>query len=163
MRVLGIDPGTLNAGYGVVERDGTRLTAVAYGVVRAPRSLSFPARLRRIHEGLRAVIAEYRPAAAAIETVFGGKSMRTALHSGEGRGVAVLAVALADLPLNEYAPAEIKRAVVGNGQAAKVQVQHMVRAILGLPNVPESTDAADALAVAICHCQRSRSGLLTAR
>lgn len=157
MRVLGIDPGTISAGYGVVERDGNRLSAVAWGAIRVSRRASFPERLRGVHDGLRAVIAEYQPDAAAIETIFGGKSIRSALHAGEGRGAAVLAVALSGLPLAEYAPAEIKKAVVGNGRAAKVQVQFMVRAILGLSETPASADAADALAVAVCHCQRARA------
>jgi len=156
VRVLGIDPGTISAGYGIVERDGNRLRALAYGAIRVPRSIGFADRLRRIHESLRAVIDEWHPDEAAIETLFGGKSVRSALHAGEGRGVAVLAVALADIPLAEYAPAEIKKAVVGQGRAAKVQVQHMVRVILSLPTAPASTDAADALAIAICHCQRRR-------
>jgi crossover junction endodeoxyribonuclease RuvC len=157
MRVLGIDPGTITAGYAVVERDGTRFHAISYGTVRAGRSATFPERLRRIHEGLLAVIEEFRPDEAAIETIFGGKSIRSALHSGEGRGVAVLAVALSGLPMAEYSPAEIKKAVVGHGRAAKVQIQHMARTILALPDVPASADAADALAVAICHCQRRRA------
>lgn len=156
MRVLGIDPGTISAGYGVVEREGNRLSALTYGAIRVSRSVPFPQRLRRIHEGIREVIDEFQPEEAAIETLFGGKSIRSALHAGEGRGVAVLAVALSDLPLAEYSPAEIKKAVVGHGRAAKVQIQHMVCAILGLPQRPKSTDAADALAVAICHCQRGR-------
>jgi len=156
VRVLGIDSGTICAGYGVVDRDGSRMRAVAYGAIRVPRSASFPERLKRIHEGLRAVIAEFEPDEAAIESLFGGKSIRSALHAGEGRGVAVLAVALAAVPLAEYTPAEIKKAVVGNGRAAKVQVQRMVAAILGLHAAPDSADAADALAVAICHCHRRR-------
>ena len=156
MRVLGIDPGTINAGYGVVEQEGNRLRAVAYGAIRVSRRATFPERLRRIHEGLRAVIDDFRPDEAAIETVFGGKNIQSALHAGEGRGVAILAVALSALPLAEYSPAEIKKAVVGHGRAAKVQIQHMVRAILALTEVPASADAADALAVAICHCQHQQ-------
>jgi len=156
MRVLGIDPGTITAGYGVVDRDGSRLRPVAFGIVRAGRTVSFPERLKRIYQGLAEVIAEHHPDEAAVETIFGGKSVRSALHMGEGRGVAVLAAVLADVPVLEYTPAEIKKAVVGSGRAAKVQVQEMVRVLLGLAQPPKSSDAADALAVAICHCQRHR-------
>ena len=156
MRILGIDPGTISAGYGVIEKEGSRLRALAYGSVRAASSMAFAERLKRIFEGLRAVIEEWRPDEAAVESLFGGKSIRSALAAGEGRGVAVLAVALAEIPLAQYAPAEIKKAVVGQGRAAKVQVQKMVQVLLALPAPPKSSDAADALAVALCHCQRRR-------
>lgn len=155
MRVLGIDPGTQVCGYGVLDAVGAQWKLVDYGVVRSPRR-SLPARLKVIHDGLAAVIARYKPDVVAVEGVFRGVNARTALKIGEGRGVALLAAAASGVEVAEHSPAEVKKAVVGSGQAHKSQVQQMVRVILGLAEVPSPEDAADALAVAICHCHRVR-------
>jgi len=154
MRILGIDPGTRVVGYGIIETAGSRIAPVTFGVVRARPGDSYAVRLRRIFEGLTRIVREYRPDEAAIEEAFYGKSVSAALRMGEGRGVAIVAAALQDLPLWQYSPAEVKKSVVGSGRAHKVQIQEMVRMLLGLPEVPEPQDAADALAVAICHSNR---------
>lgn len=154
MRVLGIDPGTRVVGWGVVDRQGNALRAVAWGALRAPASGEVPARLRLLHEGLRALIAEHRPDRVAVEEAFFGKGARAALALGEGRGAALLAAALADVPVSQFPPATVKKAVTGRGAAAKEQVGAMVRVLLGLPSIPEPADAADALAVAICALHR---------
>ena len=154
MRVIGIDPGTRIVGYGVVETQGNRLLPIAFGAIRAGGDADYATRLRRIFEGLSGVISEHRPDEVAIEEAFYGKSISAALRMGEGRGVAIVAAALADRPLCQYSPAEVKKAVVGNGRAHKSQVQEMVRMLLGLNEIPSPEDAADALAVAICHCNR---------
>ena len=154
MRVLGIDPGTRVVGWGVVESRGSALRAVAFGALRAPASKEVPERLRILHEGLRALIAEHRPDRVAIEEAFFGKGARAALALGEGRGVAMLAAALAGLPVVQFPPATVKKSVTGKGAARKDQVGAMVKVILGMPEVPEPPDAADALAVAICALHR---------
>ncbi len=154
MRVLGIDPGTRLVGYGVVETRESRILPVDFGVIRAGNTRPYAARLRKVFEGLRAVVLEHQPAEVAIEEAFYGKSVSAALRMGEGRGVAMVAVALEDRPLFEYTPAEVKKSVVGNGRAHKSQVQEMVRVLLGLREIPTPEDAADALAIAICHCNR---------
>jgi crossover junction endodeoxyribonuclease RuvC len=155
MRVLGIDPGTRCVGYGVVETQGNRLIACGFGAIRPSRAGGYAARLQRIFEELGQVARESRPDVAALEEAFYGKSVSAALRMGEGRGVAIVAVALAGTPLVQYSPAEVKKAVVGNGRAHKSQVQEMVRMLLGLRKAPQPEDAADALAVAICHCNRA--------
>jgi crossover junction endodeoxyribonuclease RuvC len=156
MRVLGIDPGTLVCGYGIVDSVGSKMKAVHFGAVRVREGMTFPERLVHIHKGLLDVIREYNPEVAAIERLFVGKSMESAMRTGEGRGIAVLTAALGNLPVYEYTPAEVKKAVVGVGSAHKTQVQEMVRIILGLEKIPRPQDAADALAIAICHCGRLR-------
>ncbi|MHC4788904.1 MAG: crossover junction endodeoxyribonuclease RuvC [Planctomycetota bacterium] len=153
MRILGIDPGTQVCGYGVIEVDGAEARALDYGVVRG-RARPLSERLKVIHEGLLEVIGRFEPDVAAIEGAFFGKNVRSALKIGEGRGVALLAAAASGLEVVEYAPAEVKKAVVGTGRAHKSQVQQMVRAILRLPELPSPDDAADALALAICHFHR---------
>lgn len=153
VRILGIDPGSRFTGWGIVEARGMRLTHIASGCIRTGEGV-LPPRLRLIHEGLAAVIAEHRPAEYAVEEVFVRVNVGTALILGQARGVAVLAGAVAGLPFAEYAPAQIKRALVGNGRAEKSQVQHMVKLLLGLQAdvaTALTADAADALAIAICH------------
>lgn len=154
MRVLGIDPGTVSCGYGIVERRGNQLVVVAYGVIKCPRSDPYAKRLVTIFAGLEAVIAEHRPDCAAIEEAFFGKSVQSALRIGEGRGIAIVCAGKAGLPVTQYPPATVKKAVVGSGSAHKSQVQHMVQVLLSLAELPRPEDASDALAVAICHCHR---------
>ena len=165
MRVVGIDPGTRVAGWGAVERQGTRIKWLGHGVVRVDPKQPFAERLLTIHTGLASALAEYKPQWVAIEEVFYGKNVKSAIKIGEGRGVAMLAAAQAGLPVAEYAATVVKKAVVGGGGAHKTQVQEMVRIILGLPEPPSPLDASDALAIAICHCHRHNpdaalSGLL---
>ena len=156
MRVIGIDPGTLVCGYGVIDSIGSKMKVVDYGAIRVKKEMTFPERLVFIHQGITEVIRKRKPDVAAVEQLFVGKNVRSAMRTGEGRGVAVLTAALEDLPVHEYTPAEVKKAVVGAGRAHKSQVQEMVRIILGLEKIPKPQDAADALAIAICHCQRLR-------
>ena len=151
MKIFGIDPGSLRTGYGCVETDGTRHRVVACGAVRTPVLGSFADRLLAVHTSLAAVIADVRPDCVAIESLFHAANIRSALKLGHARGVAMLAAAQAGVPVVEYTPAEIKRAVVGYGRAEKPQVQQMVKLLLGLTDVPSPHDVADALAVAICH------------
>ncbi len=158
MRILGIDPGTQVAGYGVIETDGHDVRALDYGVVRCGRR-DLPARLKVIFDGLQTIIARFEPDVVAVEGAFFGKNVRSALKIGEGRGVALLAAASRGLEVAEYAPAEVKKAVVGSGRAHKSQVQQMVRLILALREPPAPEDAADALAIAICHFHRLPPGV----
>src|SRR6185503_6197049 len=147
VRVFGIDPGCERTGYGCVETDGSRHRIVTCGAITALPLASFPEKLLQIHARLAALIAECRPDCVAIENLFHAVNVRTALKLGHARGVAMLAAVEAGLPVMEYTPAEIKRAVVGYGRAEKRQVQAMVKLILGLKEVPTPHDAADALAV----------------
>jgi len=134
-----------------VETDGSRHRIVVCGAVRLPASASFSDKLFEIHRALVELIAQCRPDSVAIENIFYATNVRSALRLGHARGIAMLAAAQAGLTVVEYTPAEIKRAVVGYGRAEKQQVQHMVKLLLGLSSVPLPHDAADALAVAICH------------
>ena len=154
MRIMGIDPGTRILGYGVVDAKGSSLHGVAFGALRVDVKATYPERLKRIFLGLSKIVEEFDPDEVAIEQAFYGKSVSSALRMGEGRGVAIAAVAVGDKPIFEYSPAEVKRSVVGNGRAHKSQIQEMVRMLLGLSELPQPEDAADALAVAICHCNR---------
>ena len=151
MRIFGIDPGSERTGYGCVESDGRRHVLLACGAVAAPPGDTFPNRLARIHSGLSALLASYHPDCVAIENLFHAANVRSALKLGHARGVAMLAAVEAGCDVVEYTPAEIKRAVVGYGRAEKQQVAHMVKLLLGLRAAPTPHDAADALAVAICH------------
>jgi crossover junction endodeoxyribonuclease RuvC len=151
VRVFGIDPGSERTGYGCVETDGRRHTLVTCGAIVAARAEDFPRRLASIHAGLSALLAECRPDCVVIENLFHAVNVRSALKLGHARGVAMLAAVEAGCAIAEYTPAEVKRAVVGYGRAEKPQVQQMVKLLLGLERVPSPHDAADALAVAICH------------
>ena len=150
LRILGIDPGLRITGFGLIEKAGSRLAYLGSGCVRAPEDGSLPLRLKAILDGLREVIAEYRPQEVAVEIVFVNVNPQSTLLLGQARGAAICAAVDADLPVAEYTALQVKKAVVGNGHAAKEQVQHMVRRLLVLPGDP-SADAADALACAICH------------
>ena len=151
MIIFGIDPGSDRTGYGCVDTDGSRHRLVTCGAIKTKASATFPEKLLVIHSRLSTLLAECRPDAVAIENVFVAVNVRSALKLGHARGVAMLAAVEAGVPVFEYTPAEIKRAVVGYGRADKPQVQHMVKLLLGLAAVPSPHDAADALAVAICH------------
>jgi len=151
VRVFGIDPGSERTGYGCVETDGRRHHLVLCGAVDTSGADSFAARLAAIHRALLALLRDCRPSAVAIENLFHAVNVRSALKLGHARGVAMLAAVEAGVDVVEYSPAEIKRAVVGYGRAEKTQVQQMVKLLLGLDTVPSPHDAADALAVALCH------------
>jgi len=151
VRIFGIDPGSDRTGYGCIETDGSRHRMIASGAIRTPLAASFPEKLLTIHTGLAELLGECLPDCVAIENVFFASNARSALKLGHARGVAMLAAVEAGLPIAEYTPAEVKRAVVGHGRAEKQQVQLMVKLILGLAVVPTPHDAADALAIAICH------------
>ena len=151
MRVFGIDPGSNRTGYGCIDSDGRRLRLVVCGAIRAGADASFPDKLAAIHRALSEVLVECRPQCVAIENLFHATNVRSALKLGHARGVAMLAAVEAGLEIVEYTPAEIKRAVVGYGRAEKGQVGQMVKLLLRLDAVPAPDDAADALAVAICH------------
>jgi crossover junction endodeoxyribonuclease RuvC len=154
--VLGIDPGTAITGYGLVESDDGQLRLVDCGTITTSAKESLPTRLQTIYHELSRIIATYRPAEAAVEELFFARNARTALAVGHARGVALLALANAALPIYEYTPLQVKQTVTGYGQADKKQVQEMVRLLLELPEVPKPDDAADAAAVAICHIHSSR-------
>lgn len=155
MIVLGIDPGTIAAGYGAVESSGARTRLVDCGAIRAKRSMPLAERLGIIHAGLSAVIAELEPEVAVVEEPFAGKNLATAIAIGEARGVALVACSAAGIPVEEFSPSEIKRAVTGSGSARKEQVGLMVASILGLAEPPDPSDASDALAAAICFLHRA--------
>ncbi|MBN2470941.1 MAG: crossover junction endodeoxyribonuclease RuvC [Anaerolineae bacterium] len=150
MLVLGLDPGTATTGYGFVceHPDGT-LEAVDYGVISTPAKTPMPQRLQQIYEELTVLIARHKPDAAAIEQVFFGRNVTTGITVAQARGVQLLALANANLPIREYKPNEIKQAISGYGGATKPQMQQMIQTLLNLEAIPRPDDAADALAVAI--------------
>jgi crossover junction endodeoxyribonuclease RuvC len=151
VKVFGIDPGSERTGFGCVETDGRRHRLVTCGAIAASAGDSFPRRLARIHRELSAQLSVCRPDYVVVETLFYATNARSALKLGHARGVAILAAVEAGCEVVEYTPAEVKRAVVGYGRADKRQVQQMIKLLLGLDRVPTPHDAADALAVAICH------------
>ncbi len=156
MRVLGIDCGSRITGYGIVDTDGAGCFFVRCGAIRTRLSDPLALRLKHIHNGIVEVIRELQPEAAAFEGLFYASNVQSALKLGHVRGVSMFAAAQANIPVFEYSPLEVKSAVTGYGRAEKVQVQHMVRALLKLDSVPEPYDASDALAVAICHVYTNR-------
>jgi crossover junction endodeoxyribonuclease RuvC len=156
VKVFGIDPGSERTGYGCVLSDGRRHRLVACGAIGSPARTSFPERLHVIHATLSRLLAECRPDCVAIEDLFFASNARSALRLGHARGVAMLAAVEAGVAIVEYAPAEIKRAVVGYGRAEKPQVAQMVKMLLGLDTIPKPHDATDALAVAICHLHNGK-------
>ncbi len=153
---MGIDPGTAITGYGVVEATEGGPRAVAFGVIRTPSEWSQAERMRSLHQQLSALIALHGPTTAAVEKLFFQKNVRTAMTVGQARGVVLLALAECGLAVGEYSPLEVKQAVTGYGGAGKKQVQQMVRTILVLDDIPRPDDAADALAIAICHLHSAR-------
>ena len=162
MIVFGIDPGSERTGYGCLQTDGRRHRLLVCGALSAPAGASFPDRLRVMHEGLERLLSEQHPDCVAIENIFHAKNVRSALKLGHARGVALLAAAAAGVPIAEYTPAEIKRAVVGFGRAEKPQIGQMVKLLLGLDAAPSPHDAADAIAVAICHIHSSTGAVASA-
>jgi crossover junction endodeoxyribonuclease RuvC len=156
-RVLGLDPGSVRTGWGVVELSGARARSIGAGVIRVPERAPIATRLLQIHAGVCAVLAQHRPDAVAVEDIFFARYPQAALQLGHARGVALLAASQADLPVAAYPPAVVKRAIVGSGRADKQQVARLVAALLQLTELP-SVDATDALAVAITHLNTTRLG-----
>jgi crossover junction endodeoxyribonuclease RuvC len=156
MRVVGIDPGTATTGYGVIEETAGRLALIRYGTICTPAGMPMPRRLLELHRQLTELLALHAPDTAAVESLFFQKNVRTALSVGQARGAALLALAEYGVPIGEYSPLEVKQAVTGYGGAEKRQVQAMVRTLLNLPEPPKPDDAADALAVAICHAHSQK-------
>ena len=155
--VIGIDPGTAITGYGLIkESKSGDLTWLTHGVITTPSDWDEPRRLLHLYRSLLEIIKDSKPDCAAVEKLFFQKNVKTALNVGQGRGAALIAVAEAELPIGEYSPLAIKLAVVGYGKADKKQVQQMVKLLLGLKDIPRPDDAADALAVAICHLHSTR-------
>jgi len=156
MIILGVDPGTAITGYGVLQSDGDDLEMIAYGAITTPADWLMPRRLQHVYQELTALIAKHQPTDAVVEKLFFSKNVRTALSVGQARGVALLAAAQAGLTIHEYTPLQIKQAVVGYGRAEKQQIQQMVKMLLQLDAIPQPDDAADALAIAICHAHSAR-------
>jgi crossover junction endodeoxyribonuclease RuvC len=156
VRVLGLDPGSLHTGYGLIERRGSALRALAHGRISCPRRQPLAERLAHLGAALAALLDLHRPDAVALEAVFHGANTRSLIVLAQARGALVAVVAARGLRLREYAPAEVKSAVTGNGRAGKDQVARMVSLLLALPPPACPPDAADALAVALCAAQRAR-------
>jgi crossover junction endodeoxyribonuclease RuvC len=158
MLAIGIDPGTAITGYGLVlENEDGRLSIVDFGTIVTSPNLPMPERLLELYHRLRDLLLLHHPQSGAVEKLFFQRNVRTALAVGQARGIALMALAESGIPLAEYTPLEVKQAVAGYGGADKHQVQQMVRALLGMPEIPKPDDAADALAVAICHLNTSRT------
>lgn len=155
MIILGVDPGTLITGYGVIEAKSGKLKVLDVGVVQNRSDMTMPVRLKSIYAALCAVIDRHHPDEFAIETAFYGKNVQSAMKLGHARGVSILAAVSHEIPTAEYSPREVKRAVAGNGAASKDQVSYMIQSILNLKHPPKFYDATDALAVALCHCHAS--------
>lgn len=156
MLVLGIDPGTATTGYGLVSAEGSRKELVAYGVLETPSQMILPDRLYKIGRDLDSIIEQYQPDAFAIEQIFFHRNTTTVIPVAQSRGVLIYTAVHAGLPVAEYTPLQVKQAITGYGQADKKQVQAMVKQILNLSKIPRPDDAADALAIAVCHIHSHR-------
>ncbi|MEJ7761295.1 MAG: crossover junction endodeoxyribonuclease RuvC [Thermomicrobiales bacterium] len=152
MIVLGVDPGTALLGYGIIE-DGARPTLHGFGALATESTAAMPVRLSYLFDAVTGLIRDHRPDVLAIEQLFFARNVTTAIAVGQARGVVLLAAARSDVTVAEYSPSEVKHAIAGYGKADKKQMQEMVRIILGLDAVPQPDDAADALAIALCHAQ----------
>lgn len=159
MIILGVDPGTAITGYGVMEHSANKYRLLEYGVIRSRSTEELAARLHEIFKGIGRIIDTYKPDHMAVEELFFNKNTKTALAVGHARGVIILAGYMKGLPVFEYTPLQVKQSVVGYGRAEKQQVQFMVKTILNLSDIPKPDDAADALAIAICHGHSCFSGL----
>lgn len=156
--ILGIDPGTATMGWGVVRQEGNRLKYVQHGAIITPSDWEMPRRLGRLFDGVTELVRGYRPDTVAIEELFFNTNVTTGITVGQARGVAILAAYKAGIEVTEYTPLQVKQAVTSYGRADKRQVQEMVRALLNLREIPKPDDAADGLAIAICHAFSSRMG-----
>jgi len=151
MKILGVDPGLAVTGYGLIEENRGKLNLITYSAIHTHPHQEIQERLRHIYDKFDEVFEEHRPDACAVETLFFAKNPKSVFQVGQARGVIILCASLYDVPVSEYSPLEVKQAVVGYGRAAKSQIQYMTRALLALRQTPRPADAADALAVAICH------------
>ncbi len=160
MIILGIDPGSRIFGYGLLEIEGRKVLAAGSGAIKIDTKQSLPQRLLSIHVKLREILDEYHPDHAAVETIFYGKNLKSAFTLGHARGTILMTLAQQNIPVYEYSPREVKKSVVGNGNATKQQVRYMIGQLLPQITPPSCEDAADALAIALCHFNRLKSGLL---
>ncbi|HOV69009.1 MAG TPA: crossover junction endodeoxyribonuclease RuvC [Clostridia bacterium] len=151
MRILGIDPGLATVGFGIIDTDGSKYTLFNYGVLTTPASASLPERLKLIYDGIQELIKGYSPDIVAVEELFFNTNVTTALNVAQARGTILIAARECTDRIYEYTPLQVKQAVVGYGRAGKGQIQRMVQALLNMPELPRPDDAADALAVALCH------------
>lgn len=158
IRILGVDPGYAIVGFGILDYDGLRFTPVEYGAVLTEAHTPFPERLKAIHTDIEFIFGKYSPDCMAVEKLFFTTNQKTAIDVAQARGVTVLSAADRGIPVFEYTPLQVKSAVVGYGKAEKQQVMEMTRQLLGLAQIPKPDDAADALAVAICHGHSTRWG-----
>ena len=156
MKILGIDPGYAIMGYGIIEKNGSRIYPIVYGSLETEKDIPMPDRLKHLYSGLMDVIAEYEPEEVSIEQLYFQNNAKTAIFVGQARGVAVLAAANSGLRIFEYTPMEIKTSVCGYGRADKRQVQEMVKTILGFEDIIKPDDTSDALAAAICHSYQGK-------
>ena len=154
MIIMGIDPGTAVTGIGVIEIQGERKSALNYQIIRTSSKKSLPVRLKEIYQSVNRAVMDIQPDVCAVEDVYGGKNIRTALTLGQARGAAIIAALNAGVEIAEYTPAEVKISLVGNGSASKEQVQYMVKNLLEMTEKPFPLDCSDALAVALCHAHR---------
>jgi crossover junction endodeoxyribonuclease RuvC len=157
--ILGVDPGTTATGYAFLLADKNGLTPIDFGVIQINPKLALPQRISEIYHKIKLLIEKYNPDEASIETIFYAKNVKSILSMGEARGVIILALAEKNIPVYEYSPREVKKAVVGNGNASKKQIQYMVKTLLNLKEVPDSFDVTDAIAIAICHYHKSPKDL----
>ncbi len=163
MRILGVDPGTVSTGYGIIEANEDNLTLVGYGALSSRARSPIGERLSYIYDALLKIIIQYQPDAVAVEQPFVARNVKSALAVGRAQAVAILAAANRGIPVYEYTPARVKQQVADYGASSKEQIQEMVRLQLGLSQVPQPSDAADALAVALCHLQETHLDSLLSR
>jgi crossover junction endodeoxyribonuclease RuvC len=159
MRILGIDPGTAIVGFGLIDKTGDKLKFLDAGVIRTPKTDAMPVRLMTIFDEITQLIDELKPDQAAIEQLFFARNVTTALTVGQARGVALLALQKANLPIGEYTPLQVKQAITTYGRAEKKQIQEMVKILLGLDSIPKPDDAADGLAIAITHSMQMSTNI----
>jgi crossover junction endodeoxyribonuclease RuvC len=157
MIILGIDPGIATVGFGVIQASGSRQSLIRCGVIRTPAGIRLALRLRQIHDDVSELLELYKPEAIAVEELFFNTNLKTGISVAHGRGVLILAGEEHQIPMFEYTPLQVKQTVAGYGRAGKKQVMEMVRRLLTLEEVPRPDDAADALAIAICHARVSQS------
>ncbi len=156
MRILGVDPGYAISGYSIVDYQGNKFKVIKYGVIRTPSKMQMQKRLNELFDRYSEIIQEYRPDHMAIEELFFNKNVKTAIAVGQARGVHIVAASQNHVPVYEYTPLQVKQGVVGYGRAEKAQVQEMVKMLLNLKSIPKPDDAADALAISICHAHSNR-------
>jgi len=153
--ILGIDPGIADTGYGIIESEGNKIIPITYGSIKTSKKLSLAERLVKLEEELNQIIKKYKPVKAGVEELFFCNNAKTAFTVGQARGVILLTLIKNNLPISEFTPLQIKQGLTGYGKADKYQIQHIVKTILGLKEIPKPDDAADALAVAICTINNS--------